>query len=304
MTQKQNIKICLFIHYSISDIVPYYVEIYINQLSVHFDEVKVLTNNKNIGLGGYFFKKNVCFWYNKNRGYDFGMFYQFLEIIDLNCYSQIACINDSNILLNKLDKVMNWGNATDSDFWGIIDSDEKPWFSSHSNNYHIQSHFMIFNKKAIEKLPGFFRDLNVSDILNEKNIKKLRRLVIDKWEIGLSQYFLNEQLKVASFIESKQLILKYQPKKQNLTHSLYYELAAEGYPLLKKKVVWEKKKGFKNGTPLWMKTMRQFGNSDCEMNKIIDELLQAPHMQSNYNLKQFVLNKKSLFYSFIQSLYN
>jgi|GEM_PF-6573408 len=41
---------------------------------------------------------------------------------------------------------MNWGNSSDADFWGILDSFEKPWFSEHENNRHIQSHFIVFNR--------------------------------------------------------------------------------------------------------------------------------------------------------------
>lgn len=164
------------------------------------------------------------------------------------------------------------GNNTDHDFWGLIDSHEKPWFSSHENNYHIQSHFLILNVNAIKKLPSFFDLLNVVEILNETDMKKLRRLVIDRWEIGLTQFFIKEGLIPGSFINSHKLHLKYQPKKQNLTHSIYYELASEGYPLLKKKVALEKKSIFRNKIEKWKRTIHEFGYHQWDTNKMVDSI--------------------------------
>lgn len=268
----KKIRICVFIHYSISDSLPYYVQIYVNELSRHFDKVKILTNNSKLQKQNNLFFENVDVKHFENKGYDFGMFYRYILNKDLSRYSQIAIINDSNILLKKLDPVFDWAQAEVFDFWGIIDSHEKPWFSTHQYNYHIQSHFLVLNQKAIDNLPGFLKLMDVQVILDETNIKQLRRLVIDQWEIGLSRYFISEGLKSGSYINSNDLIIKYQQKKQNLTHSLFHEMVEEGYPLLKKKVAVGEKKFFKRKNTKWKTTIDLFGNKDWDLKKLMNSV--------------------------------
>ena len=268
----QKIRACIFIHYSTVNTIPYYVELYISQLANHFDKIKVLTNNLNINQENIFFKENVEFVHFKNQGYDFGMFYNYIKNENLDDFSQLGIVNDSNILLNKLNPVFHWGNNEEHDFWGIIDSHEKPWFSSHDSNYHVQSHFLVLNENAIKELPSFFESMDIVKILNETDLKKLRRMVIDQWEIGLTQYLIKQGLIPGSFISSLKMHIKYQPKKQNLTHSIYHELASEGYPLLKKKVALEKKSIFKNTKEKWKKTIHEFGYHRWDTTKIVDSI--------------------------------
>ncbi|NOR73634.1 MAG: hypothetical protein GQ525_00595 [Draconibacterium sp.] len=271
MVDIKKIGICIFIHYSVSNSLPYYVQIYINELSLYFDKVKVLTNNSEIHGENYSLNNNISFEYLENQGYDFGMFYRFIINKDLNKFSEIAVVNDSNILINKLDAVFNWAKENGSDFWGVIDSNEKPWFSTHDNNYHIQSHFLVFNQKAIKKLHSFLNLIDVKNIMDEKNTKQLRRLVIDKWEIGLSQYLISQGLKPDSFIRGDAIMKKFKPKKMNLTHSLYHELIKEGYPFMKRKVASNKKKLFRTNNTAWKKIIMQYGNNDWDLTKIIEE---------------------------------
>lgn len=264
-----KIRVCIFIHYSTSESLPYYVQIYVNELSRHFDKVKVLTNNSKIQKQNKLFFENVDILYFENKGYDFGMFYRFIIKEDLARFSEIAIVNDSNILLKKLDDVFDWAGKNDSDFWGIIDSFEKPWFSSHLNNYHIQSHFLVLKDRAIETLPEFFKLTNVDTILNETEPKRLRRMVIDQWEIGFSRYLIDRGLKSASYISSKKLLVKYEVKKQNHTHSLYHEIVKEGYPLLKKKVATGSKKLFQRKNKNWKTTLNLYGNKDWDLQKLM-----------------------------------
>ncbi len=268
----KKVSVCVFIHHSKSNVLPYYVELYINQLSKHFDKVIVLTNNPEIDTRKYTEKPEVEFNYLENKGYDFGMFYRFISNQDLNKFSRLGIVNDSNILFNQLNDIFQWGNYKTHDFWGVIDSYEKPWFSSHDNNYHIQSHFLVLNENAISKLPEFFDELDTDTIMNESDLKKLRRLVIDQWEIGLTQFLINEGLIPGSFINSYKMHRKYQPKKPNLTHSIFHELATEGYPLIKKKVVLENKSVFKLKRNKWEKTINEFGNHNWDLHKIVDSV--------------------------------
>lgn len=255
-------RICLFIHFSITDEIPYYVRIYINELSTQFDEVRFLCNNKRLKNHTDALNENVSFFHDKNQGYDFGRIYQHLNQLNLDKYSQIACVNDSNVLIGKLNPVMNWGNSSDVDFWGLLDSYEKPWFSEHENNHHIQSHFIVFNRKALKKLPEFFDSLDLKTIFEEEDVVKLRRKVINDWEIGLTQFFSRQGLNCKSYFDSR----KYYPtrgkrKHINVAHKKYDALIKDGYPLIKRKVIlkekWFDQYRFKNH---WKKTIKKNTN--------------------------------------------
>jgi lipopolysaccharide biosynthesis protein len=212
-----------------------------------------------------------------NEGYDLGMFYKAVQAVNLEEYHQIACINDSNILFNELKSIMSWGENKKFDFWGIIDSYQKPWFSTHVDNYHLQSHFLVFNKKALQKLPLFFQSLDLEQFFNEKNEKRLRQKVINKWEIGLTQFFLKEGLSLGSFFESKSFSLDHHIKKTaNLSHGYYFRLIEAGYPLIKKKVVLNNRglKYYLRPGRKWDKLILKYGNKDWEIEALIKELKQ------------------------------
>ncbi len=265
--------LCLFLHYSPADYFPLYVQYYINELFLHFDEVRMITNSRNIQTQPAVLNQSVQIKFVENEGYDFGMFYKGIKDINLFEYRQIACINDSNLLLKKLNFLFEWEKRKDVDFWGLVDSEEHPWFSSHKNNYHIQSHFIVFNTNAIALLPGFFEQIQPDSIFHEKDPKQLRRRVINDWELGVSQYLTGKNLKSATCFSSRQLIQKFQSKGKNVTHSLYKELLAEGYPLLKKKILQGNQWNFFNKKTKFKKMIEQYEEIEWDLEKVLDEIM-------------------------------
>lgn len=275
--------ICVFIHYSQQTYLPQYVSIYVNELSNYFDQVTLVTNQLVLKPDLLKLKQNVSTLQVQNEGYDLGMFYKVFQSIDANEFSQIACVNDSNILFNELQPIFTWSKKLDYDFWGLIDSHEKPWFSTHSNNYHIQSHFIVFNKKAIELLPAFFDALQIQELYDEKNTAKLRKMVINKWEIGLSQFFIGKGLSHGSYIDSRSYsYLHLSGKLTNIGHKLYHELIKSGFPLIKKKIITDGnwKNIFRSGTH-WKNMIRQYGNPNWEIETLIEELIQIKNESVN-----------------------
>lgn len=269
-----KIRICLFVHFSAGNSIPYNVQLYVNELSGHFDKVYFLSNNEMNSSQTHFFNENVIPEFDKNEGYDFGRIYSFLKKLNLNDYEQLALVNDSNILLSPLNKVMEWANISKLDFWGIIDSHEKPWFSKHKNCYHIQSHFIVFNQKAIKELPSYFASVYMDSIFTEKDNKELRRRVINDWEIGLSQFMIAKRMKFGTYKESHHFFQKHgSGKPKNVTHKLYHELIGDNYPLLKKKIAtngtWRDKLRGKNH---WKNLIRKHAHKNWCAETIIYEL--------------------------------
>jgi lipopolysaccharide biosynthesis protein len=272
-------KLCVFIHYSNYLYIPKYVSIYVNEISKYFDEVILVTNPRAVKLDLSDLNENVITRLVQNEGYDLGMFYKVLQSIDPSKYSQIACINDSNILFNELQAIFTWNKFNPSDFWGLIDSNEKPWFSTHSDNYHIQSHFIVFNRKAIDKLPEFFDSIQIDLLFKENDPARLRRDVINNWEIGLTQFMIRNGLSTSCYIDSSIYSQLYLSGRQgNVGHKLFPELIQSGYPLIKKKIIthgnWTA-----NFQPArsWKRMIRQYGNLNWEIDLLIEELIQLKY---------------------------
>lgn len=272
-TATEKHSVCVFVHFCKKNTIPRYVQIYLRELAGYFDEIILVTNERELNPLYVLPSGKISLRFEKNEGYDFGMFYKIFSSIQPKNYSKIALVNDSNILINKLDQIMDWGNSNHADFWGVIDSDEKPWFSSQENTYHIQSHFLVFNPKAIQKLSEFLNSLEISTIFDIKNQKKLRRRVIDQWEIGLSQYMIKEGMKVSSYFNSNDLCKKYKTTEKNVAFSLPVELASEGYPLLKKKIINQQPEKMVNQPPQWKDIIEKFSKKEWQMDLAINELV-------------------------------
>ena len=234
--------LCVFIHFSEKEDIPYYVTVFVNELANYFDEVILSSNPKTLTKIPPI-SKNVTIQFQDNKGYDFGRFYNTYKTIDPEKYFRIACVNDSNILINSLEHVLNPENISDFDFWGLLDSYEKPWFFKSQDNYHIQSHFLIFNQKAINALEKYFQLVDMAEFLSETNTKLLRRKVICQWEIGISQFMRSEGFKIGYYIDCKELTNLFEIKNDsNISHKLFEELLTYGYPLIKKKVIFNQKR--------------------------------------------------------------
>jgi len=285
---KQQKSLCIFIHFSELQYIPYYVQIFVNELARFFDEVVLLSNNKTL-ISVPTLKNNVSITFQENIGYDFGRFYNYYKTINKDDYYRIACVNDSNILINKLDNVLKWENIAPFDFWGLVDSYEKPWFSTSSDNYHIQSHFLVFHKNAIELLDEYFKSVKIDEFFKEKNQKILRRNVIDKWEIGLSQFMISKELKIGHFCDSKKITEQFNIRlDSNISHSLYQELPEKGYPLIKKKVIMDQKRFFWNDKPVWKKLIKEHGNPQWKPDTLINELDQMKNDQKERKRSRLV----------------
>lgn len=266
--------LCIFIHYSNSSFIPQYVMVYVSELSNYFDEIILVTNERFIDNDCLVHNQNVSLVMVKNEGYDFGMFYKVFKSINPSEYIQIACINDSNILFNKLTPIFEWSQLTNYDFWGLVDSHEKPYFSTHQDNYHIQSHFLVFNSKAIRLLPEYFESLNIDCLFNEPDQIALKISIINHWEIGLSQFMMQKGISMGSYICSKHYSNLYlRGENRNVLIRLYAQLIRSGFPLIKKSIIFKPKmKHFWKIRASWKRLIRKYGNPDWDIEKLIVEM--------------------------------
>ncbi|MEO6135579.1 MAG: rhamnan synthesis F family protein [Ginsengibacter sp.] len=235
--------VCVFVHYSHAAQLPYPEEAYIKELGSYFSEIILVTNQREFNLGNL--PSSVSVKMVQNEGYDFGMFYKVAQELDWGSLDRLALANDSNLLVQSLSALFNKGERLGTPFWGAIDSYERPWFSTHEENQHLQSHFLVWEKPAFFLLEQYLTQIRIQDFYDEKKIKTLRRKVINEWEIGVSQYFKKNGIMLGAAFGCEQIDVcnsnKAKPK-ANKTFKNPEELLQAGYPFLKKKYV--EKQGF------------------------------------------------------------
>ncbi|NEW81980.1 MAG: hypothetical protein GZ094_06410 [Mariniphaga sp.] len=266
--------LCLFIHFHHSNKIPYYVQLYVNELARFFDEVVLLSNQQQAYKPNEL-SENIQVVYQENKGYDFGRFYQYIRTIDLTQYQRIACVNDSNVLIKSLDGFFAWEKLVNFDMIGLLDSFENPPFSTFKNPYHIQSHFLVFHTRAIALLATYYKSVDTARLFGETNSKKLRRGVINYWELGVSNYMTSNGLQLGAYFKTEEMAKKFQlPKETNSGLNLSHELVKLGYPVIKKKAIFEWNWKLLRGTKHWTRLILEEGNPEWDHKRLIKELYQ------------------------------
>lgn len=212
--------ICLFSSYSENNKIDNYVKFYLETLKKHFNEVILITNNREILESELSFLNeiNVTIKKVKNEGYDFGMWYKILNIIDVDKYEEIAFVNDSCVLFMSLDNVMDFYNKSDFDFFGITDSNQI--------SHHLQSYFTIARGKNIIK--EIYSYYNHNKLINSNDARDIIRI----YEIGLSK-FLSDNFKIGSMFKYNEY-----PKSDNIIMLNATDLINRGCPLIKNKLLY------------------------------------------------------------------
>ncbi len=274
-------KACVFPHYFDQNHIPYYVCLYVNELSHYFDTIVVVTNKRTIENRLEIQSGAITILEVDNEGYDFGMFYKGYQFLRNQNHETIACINDSNILFGNLKFLFDWASEQKVDFWGLMDANIRPSFSSHQNNYHIQSHFLVFNKAAILLLDRYFDQLEIAAIFNIKDPKAVRKRVINDWEIGVSQYLLQNNLTCKAYLnyaDLKKLGIENDEKKNaavNISLDLYRQVIESGVPVLKKKIITSlKPKHVFSKQNSWKRLIEKYSESEIDVKRLINELTQ------------------------------
>jgi len=186
-TTKNNPYLCIFSHFDINNIVDPYVIFYLQELARMDCDIIFVTTCPTLSL----IERNKIAPYCKkiiirqNRGRDFGAFKCGINNIDnLAEYQKIILANDSVYgPLQDLTEALNYGDNHQLDIWGTSDS--------LAGGYHIQSYFVIFGKKILTH-PAFLQFwASVYYLGNRQNI-------INRYEIGMSKYFLNRGFKLGA----------------------------------------------------------------------------------------------------------
>lgn len=210
--------ICFFSSYFNGEDIPYYIRVYLSELSGHFTDVILLTNEKELGEDSTHFLKSINALYRvyPNEGLDFGMWQKAFKEFNIYDYDRIGLINDSCILFRKLDDVFERINKSDFDYCGLLASSQVEW--------HIQSYFLILNKKAIEPVKNYFIQHGITSDFES---------TIHTYEVGLTKHMQSLNLKTGVLFNSDLSSSKFNPSYMDVV-----PLIKKEFPLIKRKLIF------------------------------------------------------------------
>lgn len=217
-----NRTLCLFSSYFEQSTIPHYIQYYLLELRKHAQEVLFLSNEKQLcGASLEFLAQHqIRFLLLPNQGYDFGQWYRALQQINWGEFDCLILVNDSCILFRPLHQTIAWFEQSGLDYAGITDSQE--------DGYHVQSYFLMVGKRALPYVAEYFRRNGIVE-----GIGKKRRRVIEVYEIGLSRYLVQQQLRIGAMIcySDSGLIA---PRYNMALHATDW-LVRRGAPMIKKR---------------------------------------------------------------------
>jgi len=210
--------LCLFASYFTSRDLPYYIEVYLKELRKHYGEVILLSSQENLSdVSCDFLKREgISLIFQVNAGFDFGQWHRAFQKVDIESYDRIILVNDSCVLFSPLTDFIKWSDANKSDFQGMT--------CSEAIAPHLQSYFLVINKRAIQP---------VRDYLNQNGLLQTISEVIRVYEVGMSTFLLNKGLTMAAFVDNNGYKGEFSP----YYHCLPYHLK-KGIPLIKVKILF------------------------------------------------------------------
>jgi len=210
--------ICFFASYFKGNKIPYYITVYLTELKKHFSEVVLLTSQNNLSIESIAFLKaeNIRLQIEENEGFDFGLWYKAFQKNEIDTYDQIALVNDSCILFKPLNEFMNWSRSNNADLQGIT--------LSNAIALHIQSYFLMINKRAIPFVKEYFEKHKLL-----KNISD----VIAVYEVGLSSFLISKDLRIDAFMDNNGYNGEFSP----YYYCVDYHIS-KGIPVIKKKILF------------------------------------------------------------------
>ncbi len=210
--------VCLFASYFTTAQLPYYIGVYLAELKKHFGEVILLNTQKQLSAGSLDFLNNLGIGIitEENEGFDFGLWYKAFQKINAEGYDQVALVNDSCILFRPLNEVMSWSRTNPGDLQGITFSE--------AIAPHLQSYFLILNKRAIKPSLDYFNTHKIIAHIGD---------VIRTYEVGLCTHLLAQGLSMNAFADNNGYRGEFSP----YYYCVEYHLA-KGVPLIKKKILF------------------------------------------------------------------
>lgn len=181
-------RIAVLAHYDIDAVVDTYLDKLITELENFVDKIILVTTSGVDDLSLAKFKKIQVIQRN-NVGYDFYSYKVGIDsIADLQQYDQLLILNDSFYTTEYFDLNLFLRQSKDKDIYSIT--------STNQFAYHLQSYFIVFNKKAI--LSIWFYKFWQNVFIYKRKIK-----IIFDYEINLTRSAMQHGLTAGSMFFSQ-----------------------------------------------------------------------------------------------------
>ncbi|GAA1521867.1 hypothetical protein GCM10009788_27170 [Nocardioides humi] len=249
-------RICLYAAYDADGVIDDYVLHYLRELSRHADVYYLADGVMPRAELDKLADVTVAAWAIPHARYDFGSYSMLAtELVGwetIEQYDELLFANDSCYLLRSLDETFARMDRRPADWWGMqatkmdfsrgeghtrpiplaeakrLHTPVEEWNPHY--RIHLSSYLLAFRRPVFTD-PGFRRRLGA--VVKQA----FKDLVILKYEIGLSDYLIDAGFDFDTFIPD---LYPFHP----LYSSDYFDLLAQGFPLLKRNFVGES-----TGTP-------------------------------------------------------
>lgn len=258
-------KICLFAHYTQSNILPKDVQHYLKALyDCGWETHLALSGQEILSLDTDNFCKqhNITPHLRPNEGLDFGAWQELIHKGVTHNADHILLTNDSVFgPLYPMDSIFAERLSQPIDVWGMAETLEVNW--------HLQSWFLCFTNKA-------FHHEKIQDLLNLPFKEMPKPEIIQKGELGLGR--LLQQIPNFKCAGQWSKLQKYpfrDPRQTNPMHLDWHSVIASGkVPFIKKEVIRDNYYGL-----FWLNHYRQLltNNTYFSLEYINEYLIHFPH---------------------------
>jgi glycosyltransferase involved in cell wall biosynthesis len=210
-SEKRKDNICIFSHYSPNGIIDDYILFYLKSLSEINDIIFVSTSETmqdNELKKVENFSKHIII--KENYGYDFGAWKTGFDIASSSLYEydNLILCNDSVFgPLFPLNDMLTKMQEQNYDVFAVNDN--------HQIEYHLQSYFIIYSKKAFSHpvFQNFYKEFKI--------IEDKQTLIVEK-EIKFSKALIDAGLKIGAYNKASDF-----DSFQNIMHQYWKELITE-----------------------------------------------------------------------------
>lgn len=192
-------RVAVFITWDEHSVIHDYVLEHLRGLRAAGFATIVVVNSKELGpkAAARLTPLSALIVHRRNKGYDFGGYHDGLrQIPGIETRDGVLLINDSTYgpLFDLNASVFDRMTSDDADVWGLTDS----W----QDRYHLQSYFLYVKRAALasEAWKKFWRRFLHIDI---------KRMIIARYEIGLTQKLMRGGLKCRALYPYRQLASEY-----------------------------------------------------------------------------------------------
>lgn len=245
--KKENL--CIFVNFDKKSKLHKYVINYLIDLRENFDIIFVSTSeqlgedHKAIEKLKSITKKIII---RENEGYDFGSWRLGLESIkdEIHNYENLLLCNDSVYgPIYKTNEMLDFFKKSDLDIMGAT--------SSFEVQYHIQSFFVLYNRKT-------FLSKTFERLWNSIRHHKDKWEIVNNYEIGFSQTFINLGYKVGAYCSAENYPLV------NIAHVFWKDLIKKNrFPFIKIELLRDNPTGVDISD--WREVIKKNSNYDINL---------------------------------------